>query len=346
MKRIAVIFLLFRVFFISAAAQTDKTRPRQVEQKPTTVSNSSAQNNSASHTDDEVLKVETSLVTIPVTVLDRNGRFVTDLQQQNFKIFEDGKEQEIALFGTTEQPITVALVLDTSPSTELRIEQIQNAAITFVNQLKPNDRVTVIEFDANVHVLCEPTNNRARLEKAIRKADFGDGTALFDAIENVIYKRFKNIEGRKAIVIFTDGVDTASYKADDLTSLDAAEKSGIPIYPVYYNTINDYSRVPNTSTDDDPQAARGTTPAEYAAGRKYLIDLTAKTGGRAFSAEGGVSLDAAFAGIAEELRRQYNLGFYPSETARAGERKRLEVRVNLPNATVRARDSYVVGKRE
>jgi hypothetical protein len=124
---------------------------------------------------EDIIKVETDLITIPVSVFDRNGLYIPNLQKGNFKIFEDGKEQEIAYFGTSEKPFTVVLLLDTSPSTEYRIEEIQRAAMAFVNQLKPQDRVMVIEFAERVHLLTEATNDRAVIEKAINRADFGGG---------------------------------------------------------------------------------------------------------------------------------------------------------------------------
>ena len=135
-----------------------------------------------SEDDAEVLKVETDLVTIPVSVFDRNGLYIPNLNKSNFKIFEDGEGQEIAYFGTTEKPFTVVLLLDTSPSTEYKIEDIQRAAIAFVDQLKPQDKVMVIEFNSSIHVLTEPTGDRPAIYKAIQRTDFGSGTSLYDAV--------------------------------------------------------------------------------------------------------------------------------------------------------------------
>jgi VWFA-related protein len=133
--------------------------------------------------DDDVLKIETSLITIPVSVFDRNGLYIPNLSEEDFKVFEDGNEQEIAYFGTSEKPFTVVLLLDTSPSTEFKIDEIREAAIAFVNQLKAQDLVMVIEFDANVNVLTEPTGDRQKIYRAIKKADFGGGTSLYDAVD-------------------------------------------------------------------------------------------------------------------------------------------------------------------
>jgi VWFA-related protein len=247
----------------------------------------------------------------------------------------------------------VILLIDTSPSTAYKIEEIQKAAIAFTNLLKPQDNVMVIEFDAKVHVLTEATNNREKIHKAIRKADFGDGTALYDAVDFSLRKRLSKIEGRKAIVLFTDGVDTESYKNDyDTTLLEAAEADAL-IFPIYYNTYLNNLGIGNDEVMSSPYPipnsgnmdSRGTSSEEYAIGKKYLEDLAAETGGRVFRPEatpGG--LTAAFEGIAEELRRQYNIGYYSNQESLAGQRKQIKVRINRPNLVVRSRDSYIAGE--
>ena len=298
---------------------------------------------------EEEVKVETTLVTIPVSVYDRNGLYIPNLSKDNFKIFEDGKEQEIAYFGTSEKPFTVILLLDTSPSTEYKIDEIRAAAVAFVDQLKPQDQVMVIEFDGNVHVLTESTNDRQLIYKGIRKADFGGGTALYDAVDFSLKKRLNKIEGRKAIVLFTDGVDTASGKATYDTTLGLAEESDAMIFPIYYNTYFETRRSSNVYDPfPDPiwgsQVPRGTTAEEYALGRRYLEELADYTGGRVFRPEatpGG--LTRAFEGIAEELRRQYQIGYIPGDEGKPGQRKQIKVRVDRPNLVIRSRDSYIVG---
>jgi Ca-activated chloride channel homolog len=300
-----------------------------------------------SDAEDEVVKIETNLITIPVSVFDRNGLYIPNLSQEEFKIFEDGKEQEIAYFGTSEKPFTVVLLLDTSPSTEFKIDEIRSAAVAFVNQLKPQDQVMVIEFDANVHVLAEPTNDRQKIFKAINKADFGGGTSLYDAVDFSLRKRLNKIEGRKAIVLFTDGVDTTSYKSDYDRTLRDAEEADSMIFPIYYNTFFDTMRQSGGIGSPFPVRIGGTGSGDYALGRQYLKDLADSTGGRVFNAQntpGG--LTAAFEGIAEELRRQYSIGYYPQEPGRTGQRKQIKVRVNRPKLVIRARDSYIVGEKK
>jgi VWFA-related protein len=294
-------------------------------------------------TEGDVVKVDTDLVTIPVSVYDRNGVYVPNLRQNDFKIFEDGKEQEIAYFGRTDVPFTVVLLIDTSPSTEYKIDEIRDAARSFVDKLSQDDTVMVVAFASNVRVLCEPTKDRQVMYKAIDKADFGNGTLLYDAVDYSLRKRMNQIQGRKAIVLFTDGVDTTSRKSSYDKTLAVAEESDSIIFPIYYNTYFDLRGMTGATLPPVFGQQRTNAPGseEYALGKRYLEDLAAYTGGRVFRPESG-GLNAAFEGIAEELRSQYSIGFIPRDEGKPGQRKALKVRVNMPNVAVRARDSYVV----
>ncbi len=317
--------------------------------------------------DDGVIRVETNIVTMPVSVLDRDGRFISGLQQNDFKIFENGVEQKVDYFQSVEQPFTVILLLDVSPSTQFKIDEIQNGAITFVNQLRPGDRVMVIAFDENVHVLSPITSNRNQLRDAIRQVQFGDGTGLYEAVDYVIDEQLRRIEGRKAVVLFSDGVDTTSRRATYESTLKATEEIDALFYTVRYDT----SGAMGGGGGGYPQPRRrggrvtmadilgaiimggsvnvgggggGGSSAEYAKGRKYLELLAQNSGGREFEAASTSNLDAAFRGIAEELRRQYSLGYYPENVGKIGDRKQIRIRVMRPGVVVRAKNSYIVGQ--
>ncbi|CAN5532950.1 hypothetical protein BH10ACI1_BH10ACI1_16310 [soil metagenome] len=311
---------------------------------PTQTQNTQTQNKTETNetlndSEDEVIKVETNLITIPVSVFDRNGLYIPNLKQEDFKIFENGKEQEVAYFGTSEKPFTVVLLLDTSPSAEGVLQQIKQAAINFVDKLKPQDSVIVIEFAGDVHVLTEATNDRQQIYKAINRADIGNGTVLYDAVNFSIRKRLNKIQGRKAIVLLTDGVDTFSRSTYD-KSIHEAEEADALIFPIYYNTSRDTLR----QVDIFNSGTRREILDAYILGKQYLNDLADNTGGKFYQAETtSASLNDAFESIAEELRRQYSIGYYPTETGAVGQRKQIKVRVNRPNMIVRARDSYIVG---
>ncbi|HQZ98447.1 MAG TPA: VWA domain-containing protein [Pyrinomonadaceae bacterium] len=320
--------------------------------------------------DDEVIRVETNLVTMPVSVLDRDGRFISGLQQKDFKIFEDGVEQKLDYFQSVEQPFTVILLIDVSPSTQFRIDEIQSAAITFVDQLRPADKVMVVAFDQHVQVMCPATNDRRVLRGAIQQAQFGDGTSLYEAVDYVIQQQLRTIQGRKAVVLFSDGVDTTSRRASYDSTLKDTEEVDALFYTIRYDTSTDMYGGNNNPTPRTGRGGRvtmadilgailtggnvsvgsggrgrgGANSAEYEKGRKYLETLALNSGGRQFEAQSIYNVDAAFAGIAEELRRQYSLGYYPEAVGKVGDRKQIKIRVMRPNVVVRAKNSYVVGK--
>lgn len=304
----------------------------------------------------DIIRVSTNLVTIPVSVMDRDGRYIPNLQKEEFRIWEDNIEQEVAFFQSVDKPFSVVLMLDTSPSTQFRLEEIQDAAITFVNQLRADDRVMVVEFNGDINVLTDFTNDRSKLQRAIRRAETDDGTSLYDAVDLVINRKLNRVGGRKAIVLFTDGVDTTSRRADYQSNIMDAQELDALIYPVRYDTAQDMN-VGNFPPMQQPvdifgqilggifgggrRGGRGTAQGDYSRGARYLMDLADSTGGREFRADSLRNMSYAFANVAEELRRQYTLGYYPKRTPQAGERRMLKVRARQPNLAVRAREFYV-----
>ncbi len=403
MKRFAFSFVLLGISAVFTFAQGDRSTRSRVTTTPTpkapTIQNGSVRpqsgrqapvfatpngsrptatptpgsTNAVIGDSDEEIKVETNLVTMPVSVLDRDGRFVSGLYQRDFEIFENGVKQKIEHFQSVEQPFTVILMIDVSPSTQFRIDEIQTAAITFVDQLRPADRVMVIAFDESVRVLSEPTNNRNQLRKAIQMAQFGDGTSLYEAVDNALNRQLAKIQGRKAVVIFTDGVDTTSRRANYQSTIADAEEADALVYPIRYNTQRGGWAGGGGGNNNGGWGGQrnrrrsagwggmigiilggqmppvygggsaGTSSGEYETGRQYLDELALKSGGRKFEADSTASLDTAFAGIAEELRRQYSVGYYPDAVGQKGERRQIKVRVMRPGLVVRAKNSYIVG---
>ena len=299
--------------------------------------------------DDEVLQVSTTLVTVPVRVLDRQGRFIADLKQEQFQIYEDGVEQEIAYFEDAEQPFTVALLLDISDSTKFKLKEIQDAAAAFVEQLRPCDRVILVAFDQNVTILTEATSDRGVLTEAIRRTQTGGGTSLYTALDRVVKEQLSHSRGRKAIVLFTDGVDTTSKSATYESTLRAAEELDALVYTIQYNTYNIAvsSLKPTLSSQITFTMAQVVTSrgeplsVAYARANEYLHLLAYKTGGRFYYADTVAHLTKTFARIAQELRQQYSLGYYPKNQTAKGERRQIKVRVNATGAAVRTRRSYI-----
>ncbi len=302
--------------------------------------------------EDDVVRVDTSLVTVPVTVLDRNGKYIPYLRRTDFRLFEDGVEQKIAFFAAVDQPFTVVLLIDTSGSTETRLDEIQNAAISFVEKLKPVDSVMVMAFDSDIDVLCRATTDRKTIMKAIRRTSTGGSTRLYDAVDDVLRKQLKTISGRKAVVLFTDGVDTASHRATYESTLRDAEEADAPIYAVDYDTQGANGvwagnrggifGIPLPRPGLPGSGGAGMPgPGDYRRAVAYLKALSDRTGGRFYSADTVMGMGQAFAWIAEELGRQYSLGYYPKLVAKEGQRRQIKVRTVEPDMVVKARGSYI-----
>lgn len=304
---------------------------------------------SKSSQDEEIL-VDTNLVTTPVTVLDRNGRFIPNLKQKDFKIFENGVAQRVTHFQSETTPFTVILMIDISPSTRYSIDDIRYAAVTFVNQLRPEDKVMVVNFDRQVRVMTEPTSDKKALFTAIYKSQFGSGTSLYEAVDAAINMDFVQTPGRKAVVIFTDGVDTTSRQASYESTVAAVEEVDALVYPIRYNTqvpTSQNAQLAMIQQNMPPgvmaQLGRGQTDMEYQLGKEYLNTIATNSGGRIFEAEAMGDLDKAFKGVADELRQQYAVGYYPDDTGKPGDRKKIKIDViGKPSAIVRSKTTYVI----
>jgi Ca-activated chloride channel homolog len=190
------------------------------------------------------IKIGTNLVTVPVIVTDRYGRFITGLGRNQFTVREEGSAQKIEDFSSTEAPFSVALLIDTSRSTQNKLGKIRKAAETFIKQLLPNDRIMVVSFDEKVRFICDFTSDHAQLEHAVKSLKSSFLTSLYDAIHLTINEKMNKIQGRKAIVVLTDGVDTASKQATFESAIELAASAGIITYTVQYETRNDGSSKP------------------------------------------------------------------------------------------------------
>ena len=231
-RLVVSIFLVVAVALTAAFAQT---KPRTQKPNPPKPAPTQPQTTPEEPQDIETLKTDTDLVTVPLIASDANNIYVTDLRQEEFAIFEDGIEQQIAFFGKVAAPFHVVLMLDTSSSTKDKLKQIQQAAVVFVEQLQPADRVKVISFDDAVKDLNEFTNNRETLRNAIYSTRPGEGTKVYDAVELAL-NTIRTIRGRKAIVIFTDGMDWHSDHATYDGTVRWLDEEGVMVYPIRYET--------------------------------------------------------------------------------------------------------------
>ena len=221
-------------------------------------------------------------------------------------------------------------------------EEIQAAALSFVDTIGAGDRVMPISFDDRIFAHADFTSDRFQLRSALSLLRTGEATRLYDAISLVVSDRMSAAAARKAIVLFTDGVDTRSRVTDEAGALAAIEESNVIVYAVQYDTEsrNRPFRMQNaTATILLPEDARDNA-ARYARADKFLMNVALASGGELHLAEAGTDLKAVFARLAEELRLQYTLCYYPINQERDGTLRRLRVEVDRPGVKVRARTGY------
>ena len=245
---IAIIFALSLAFVAQSQTGKDAQKKNEAKKNETKKSETKASEEQDQNKDDispqdlETVKVNTNLVTVPVIANDREGEYVPDLHKEDFTVYEDGVKQELSFFATIDEPFHVVLMIDTSASTQVKLRQIQRAAIEFMGELQPSDRLKVISFDDTVRDLCDFSNDKLLLQTAIQGTKPGQGTKLYDAMRLAL-DALRPIKGRKAIVVFTDGVDWHSDEADYAENHRMIEESGVIVYPIRYDTRMETERM-------------------------------------------------------------------------------------------------------
>jgi Ca-activated chloride channel family protein len=319
-------------------AQAQRTPP-VLRSSPTPVTNESP--TTAERFDqDSNIRSSASLITVPAVVMDRNGRYIGNLRRDDFKIFEDGVEQKVDYFASIEEPFTVLLMLDISGSNQVQLARVRAAANTLVSRLRPNDRLMAITFDGQIHVLTEPTAVSVIRRTKLRIPPVTDGTVLYDAVDFAL-KRMAQVSGRKAIILFTDGVDQNSRITMKSNLADVAEQD-VMIYTVQYNTLPQLpQRLSVIREEKARRKVQQMMMAKYAVSEPYLRGLADKTGGRFYRADDLADVAPAFEAITQELGVQYSLGYYPKANSTATAQRNIKIRVRYPNLVVRARDSYL-----
>ncbi|MBK7034581.1 MAG: VWA domain-containing protein [Ignavibacteria bacterium] len=290
---------------------------------------------------DETLRVDSSLVSVPCLVIDRGGRYVTDLKKEDFEIFEDGVKQEIRHFRPMEERISVLLLLDVSGSMGFDINLVADSANRFIKKLRPTDRLSVAAFsDYYDQMFGFMPVGEVLGKKRLRLLVNGrpPQTMVYDAVETAL-KRIAPVNGRKAIVMLSDGIGTG-YSAGAKSNLRDAEEQEALIYSFNFDS-NAYYPV-RLKTESEQRFRERNKNAEFAKG--YMNSLATKTGGRYFDIKQIEDLDSVFDQVANELGRQYTLMYEPAIEGRAGERRKITVKVNVPNVAVRSRNEVVFRK--
>jgi VWFA-related protein len=269
------------------------------------------------------------LVSLNVTVSEGPSRFVTDLQQEDFQVFEDGVKQDVTFFTRSNLPVALALLIDTSASMEARLPTAQEAASGFARRLRPQDLAEIVDFDSRVVVLQPFTNGVQELEQAIRRTSAGGSTSMYNAIyialkdlKRIVAKNVDEIR-RQSIVVLSDGEDTSSLLPFDEV-LDLAKRSETAIYAIGLGSLEGSS-----------SRGRGFKEAEF-----VLRQLSQETGGRAFFPSQLGDLANIYGQISDELSSQYTVGYTSRNARNNGAWRRIVVRVSRPNVTARTKQGY------
>ena len=274
------------------------------------------------------IRVGVDLVSLNVTVTDGSSHYITDLQGDNFSVFEDGIKQDVTLFSRTNLPIALAILLDTSASMETKLPVAQEAATGFAKRLRKQDLAEVVSFDSRVIVLQTFTNSAGELEQAIRKTSAGGSTSLNNAVyialkdlKKVVAKSADDVR-RQAIVVLSDGEDTSSLLPFEEVR-DLAKRSETAIYTI------------GLKVDEGASSARGFKEAEF-----VMRQFAQETGGRAFFPTQIAELAAIYGQISDELSSQYTVGYTSKNPRRDGAWRRVVVRVDRPNTIARTKLGY------
>ena len=270
------------------------------------------------------------VVSLNVTVSDLDGRFVTNLDQTNFQVYEDGVQQNVTFFTKTQLPIALAMLIDTSASMDENMAIAQEAAIGFSQRLRPEDLAEIVDFDSRVNILQTFTNDAVELEQAIQQTSAGGSTALY----NAIYISLRELSKaplrradvrREAIIVLSDGEDTSSLVTFDEV-LEQAKRSETAIYSIGLQSDDSRSRV-------------GFREADF-----VLRQLAQETGGRAFFPNEADELPKIYQEISDELSSQYSVGYISGNPLRNGQWRRIVVRVDRESIEARAKQGYYASK--
>jgi Ca-activated chloride channel family protein len=281
-----------------------------------------------------VFRANIELVNVAVSITDSNSRYITDLAEADFEVFEDGRPQDLTLFTHERLPVSLAILLDTSQSMSLKLPAAQTAAIQFVRTLKGADEAQLIQFNERARILQDFTGDQAALESAIRNTRAAGSTGLY----NALYIALKDLSARRrveelrrmAVVVLSDGEDTTSLVSDDQV-LALARTSGITVYGISLRPAR-------------PVAAA--LAQDVGLPRYFFTTLAQDTGGQAHFLRGLAELGGTYDRVAEELRSQYNLGYFSDNGARDGRWRRIQIRLrSRPEFQVRHRTGYFAPRR-
>lgn len=319
------------------------------------------------------IRVDTDLVSIDVSVTDRSGnRSASGLRAEDFNVFEDGVRQKITNFSTTDVPFKVVLLIDTSGSTRNEITVMRQAARRFLDELRPQDQIAVIQFNREVELIQDLTTDRLKIENALNLLKPGSGTTFYDALTLTIDEVLKKIDGRKAVIALTDGVDSYGHHTFDQV-LPSLEKAGASLYFLELDTeafteagimrdCNDnrhfefsrkqlrkyYKEGIEGASEADYEDHCSLAKLErmtinrrlYQIARQEMREMASKTGGRIYPVKEVIQLEPAYSQIAAELRTQYSIGYYPINEKHDGKWRSLRVEIKRSGLVANSKPGY------
>jgi Ca-activated chloride channel family protein len=287
---------------------------------------------------DKSIKLEARLVNLNVSAVNNTGRAVPGLSKEDFSVFENGNRQEIAFFEANSTPLSVMVLLDLSGSTEHQIKLMRQTASKFIDSFSPSDRVAIATFTRHFQLISDFTSDHKVLKQRIdAMKNRGGGTAYYDAVWTSLDRLDRASNSRKALVVITDGVDNyiqnpnkwpTQHKFEDL--LDRASEDDVTVYPIYLDT----------EAEESGKHFRSDTHRQYEIARGQIQSIADQTGGAVIQAGEGKQLEAAYKTVAAELHTLYSLAYAPADLRRDGKWRKIEVKVNRPNITVKARRGF------
>jgi Ca-activated chloride channel family protein len=281
--------------------------------------------------------VNVDLVLTYVSVFDKNGRFISGLNESSFKVYEDGIAQKINSFLQEDVPVSMGILLDLSGSMKGKIDQVNKAALAFIRSSNPKDQVFLIGFNEEVELLQDFTGDPDEIADALDNTTVAGGTALYDAIHLGVQKAQTGTRPKKAIVVITDGEDRDSYyKLDELVA--KVQESDVQIFCVGFLNQPPEKGLFGHWSKSAPEKAHDA-----------LMRVSDETGGKAFFPEKISEISSIVAEIAIELRSQYSIGYFSSNTARDGSWRRVKIELSgasTANGHARYRRGYYAPDRK
>jgi Ca-activated chloride channel homolog len=306
--------------------------------------------------DDDVVSVNTTEVLLPVTVRDASGRLVTNLTRDDFRVFEDGREQPLSELALRQVPVDVVLMVDASSSVASNLDDFRRAVAGFAEKLAPDDRISLIKFDDRIELLQDWTQSRVQLRRSLRRITPGVFTLFNDALLLAAREQLAQARGRHAIIVLTDGIDSGR----GYSTLEASLRSLLVAQATVYVVSNTEIERQKKQAELDSLLAGTPSVVRFNQLRigdlqeglrvldvseQNLAQLTAATGGRLYKPNSFAALDSTYAEVADELRHQYALYYTPLNKNKDGRFRRVKVETTNASLQVSARVGYFAPRR-